>query len=284
MNLSKLIEPFDQQDIEWRIAQSGLTDSKPWAKILAYVTARACQNRLDEVFGPLGWQCDYIPTSFNVLCDAGNAQESAFMCRISVRDDKGDWIHKEDGAGLTDFEAFKGGISGAFKRVCASGFGIGRYLYGLSEVWADCSATRKDGYEYAQGKDKNKQSFVFYWAVPVNALPSWALPASQNAPKPAQPAPQAPKAAPTAPQAPKKEVKGQLHYGVVARVQEPKADADDRHRFWLVEFEDGTKAATYEGDTGILLLAEIGKEIGIEYTVSAKGNKTFVEFHKAKEQ
>ena len=52
MDLSKLKEPFSENDIEWRVQQSGETNGRIWAKVLAYVTARAIENRLDEVCGP----------------------------------------------------------------------------------------------------------------------------------------------------------------------------------------------------------------------------------------
>ena len=54
-----LNEPFKNEDIEWRIQSSGEKNGKPWAKVLAYVQARAIQERLDSVFGVLGWQLRY---------------------------------------------------------------------------------------------------------------------------------------------------------------------------------------------------------------------------------
>ena len=49
--------PFPASDIEWRAQQAGVSaNGKPWARVLAYVTNRAIQSRLDEVFGVDGWQ------------------------------------------------------------------------------------------------------------------------------------------------------------------------------------------------------------------------------------
>ena len=59
MDLSKLAEPFPAEDIEWRIQSSGMSGGKPWARVLAYVTARAIMARLDEVCGPEGWRPRY---------------------------------------------------------------------------------------------------------------------------------------------------------------------------------------------------------------------------------
>ena len=57
-----------------------------------------------------------------------------FICAITLYSG-GEKYTREDGANLTDFEAFKGGLSGAFKRA-ASAWGIGRYLYDLPTTWA----------------------------------------------------------------------------------------------------------------------------------------------------
>jgi len=173
MNLKRLTEPFPASDIEWRIAQCGVTaDNKVWAKALAYITARAGQDRLDEVFGVLGWKVEYSQHEYI----AGSTEEAAFVCRISVQNEKGEWVHKEDGAACTDIETFKGGISGAFKRCCASGFGIGRYLYGLSEIFVEATFDKQKNWNYAQTKDKK----AFWWRVHDDALPAWALPGAKK--------------------------------------------------------------------------------------------------------
>ena len=60
--------------------------------------------------------------------------QGGFLCTLSIRIND-EWIEKEDGASVTDFESVKGGISNAFKRVASSGFGIGRYLYNARNSW-----------------------------------------------------------------------------------------------------------------------------------------------------
>ena len=50
--LNNLRIPFPEEDIEWRIQQSGLSNGMPWALVLAYVTNRAIMDRLDDVVGP----------------------------------------------------------------------------------------------------------------------------------------------------------------------------------------------------------------------------------------
>ena len=126
MDLSRLKAEFNDSELEWKPQQTGISkDGKPWAKVLCYVSARAIQDRLDEVFGVTGWKDEY------------RFEAHGTMCKLSVYDkDNNQWISKENGSQETDIESFKGGISSAFKRVAASGFGIGRYLYNLDTVFA----------------------------------------------------------------------------------------------------------------------------------------------------
>lgn len=118
-----LARPFDESELEWRVAQSGIKGDKPWAKVLVYITARAARKRLNEVAGPANWTVTY-----------GDGPAGGVIATLGVRID-GEWIYKQDGANTTDIEATKGGISDAFKRACAV-WGIGEYLYGAGESWA----------------------------------------------------------------------------------------------------------------------------------------------------
>ena len=116
----KLKEKFDEKDLEFRV---GATNSdKTMGLALAYVQARAIQNRLDEVVGFENWKVSYKEIQGGFLCTLW----------IIINDE---WIEKEDGASVTEFESVKGGISNAFKRVASSGFGIGRYLYNARNSW-----------------------------------------------------------------------------------------------------------------------------------------------------
>ncbi len=157
----QLKQPFDQDDLEWRIQQSGTSgNGKPWAMVLAYVTNRAIMNRLDEVFGIGGWRNEFAPLP--------NSVGDGAICGISVKID-GEWITKFDGADNTAVESTKGGLSGAMKRAAVQ-WGIGRYLYDVQEMWADCSLVKETGWNRAKLKDKT----VFYWAAPM--LPKKFLP------------------------------------------------------------------------------------------------------------
>lgn len=181
--LALLDEKFRPQDLEWRIQQFGVSNGKPWAKVLCYVTSRAIQNRLDEVCGKDGWSTEIK----NI--------DGAFICRMGINID-GQWVYKEDGADETKVEATKGGISGSIKRAGVQ-WGIGRYLYDLGERWAKFVDESQGRYRIYNKDNKT----TYFWNPP--ALPNWALPSNvpqevkQEEPaKPTPPAEPAPTAEP----------------------------------------------------------------------------------------
>ena len=140
--IKQLQEPFPESDIEWRVGSTSRDKTKGLA--LAYVTNRAIQQRLDDVFGIDGWQNSFKPW-----------RDRSQICTISVWDDeKKEWISKEDGAENTDFEPTKGGLSDAMKR-CAVQWGIGRYLYKLPPMWVSL----KDG-RHMESKPKLPKEFL----------------------------------------------------------------------------------------------------------------------------
>lgn len=156
MDLNKLSEPFGSDDIEYRIGQSGKTrDGKPWAKVLAYITNRAIMARLDAVCGPAHWANDFRPAP-------NDPKHESLLCGIGIEVATGQWVWKWDGANNTDFEAVKGGISDSMKRAAVQ-WGMGRELYSLGELWADCSEEDhrgQDGWRYAKTKDG-----TFWWRI-----------------------------------------------------------------------------------------------------------------------
>lgn len=160
MNLERLKDPFAISDIEWRVQQANAKGAKPWVKVLAYVDARAVQDRLDDVCGPGNWKDEYSHLANGVIC------------KLSIKID-GEWVTKQNGSPETNIESFKGGISKALVRA-ASTWGIGRYLYRLESQFAIVVSKETKDAHYAKvdGKD-------VYWLPPK--LPSWALPQSQPA-------------------------------------------------------------------------------------------------------
>lgn len=153
-----LKEKFNQQDLQARVLRSGVKkDGKVWAVLALYIDSRQVQERLDEVVGFNNWRTEYITSDKGVICN--------LLLKID-----GEWVGKQDGSDYSDIEAFKGGISGALRRAAVM-WGIGRYLYDLTDIYADISETKKDGYNYAKDSKSGKE---FYWAVPK--LPAEALP------------------------------------------------------------------------------------------------------------
>lgn len=145
----KLLEPFDPADVEWRAGSFSEKSNKAMA--LAYITARAVMNRLDEVVGPENWQDSYEAIS-------GADGDRGYICTIYIK--IGDeWISKSDGANESTFESIKGGLSDSFKRAGIK-WGIGRYLYNLGAKWVPA---------------EKKGRYINLKTTPK--LPQWALPA-----------------------------------------------------------------------------------------------------------
>ena len=163
MDLAKLKEPFPADDIEWRVSRAGEKNGKTWALVLAYVTNRAIQNRLDDVCGPMRWQNEF-----------GTGPDGGVLCGISIQNEIGEWVTKYDGAENTNFEAIKGGLSSAMKRAAVQ-WGIGRYLYGLSENFVAPSDNGKLRAQY-----KMRSGEVKYFRYDPPELPAWALPKGEN--------------------------------------------------------------------------------------------------------
>ena len=112
MNIKELTKPLSIDEIEFRIQS---INKGGYATILAYKDARADQNRLDEVVGPMNWQRSHTRDNHN--------------CIVSIWDeDKKQWVSKEDTGTPSNAEAQKGLASDSFKRACFN-WGIGRELY-----------------------------------------------------------------------------------------------------------------------------------------------------------
>lgn len=154
--------PFAASEVEWRVQRCGITKGKPWAFVLCYVTNRAIQNRLDEVVGLGNWRNEFIKWS-----------DTSTLCGISIRIN-GEWITKYDGAAETDIEAVKGGLSDSMKRAAVQ-WGMGRYLYNLTENFAVCTLERQNGPEWNTARSGDQ---TIYWKAPT--LPDWALPGNSD--------------------------------------------------------------------------------------------------------
>jgi hypothetical protein len=164
MDWKKLSAPFSALDIEWRVDRSGVKDGRAWGVVLAYITNRAIQDRLDEVVGPANWKNEYK-----------EGPSGGVLCGLSIRVD-GEWVTKWDGAENSDFESVKGGLSGSMKRAGVQ-WGLGRYLYKLPEtfVWHTPDGINKDFVK--DKKNKEAPGVELRWNPP--ALPAWALPSGE---------------------------------------------------------------------------------------------------------
>ena len=166
IDLRKLAEPFPAGDIEWRVSRAGLNKKGDiFCMVLAYITARAIQTRLDDVCGPENW-CN-TPLQVFELRPGIMAMQVGISVRVGEH-----WITKYDVSEPTNIEPAKGGFSGAMKRAGAM-LGIGRYLYHLSETFAETSENGGKGWEYARLPEKQGGG-SYYWKPPQ--LPAWALP------------------------------------------------------------------------------------------------------------
>lgn len=125
-NAAALAAPFPPASISWRAQSvSSKNPDAPKAMALAYIDARDVMNRLDDVCGPDGWEDSYVETALGRV-----------ICTIRIKCGEA-WVSKSDGAGKTDVEGDKGGISDAFKRAAVK-WGIGRYLYDMPTPWVRC--------------------------------------------------------------------------------------------------------------------------------------------------
>lgn len=162
----ELAEPFPAKDIEWRVSRVVMEGKK--VIVLAYVTARATRERLNQVCGVFGWRISY---------HFGPNKE--YIGRLELKDpESGEWVFKEDGSDQTDFEAVKGGLSSAMKRA-GYAWGVGEYLYDLDESWTDVLSDKGPGRQYFNGNYKKDGKVVEvkgYFELP--RLPAWAIPAT----------------------------------------------------------------------------------------------------------
>lgn len=167
--INALLAPFSAEEVQWRLRNSN--DNGGYA--VPYLDSRAIQNRLDEVLGKENWQNAFT-------CAAtGNQKESvATICTISIYfADRGEWVSKSDGAGPTDIEPVKGGLSDAFKRA-ASMWGVGRYMYELSDVWVNTEMKGKSKVVAESSKPKLADTYnkaiarIFGTAPKTDAKPT----------------------------------------------------------------------------------------------------------------
>ena len=162
--IKQLSTPFESHEIGWCAKAYGLSNDEPWVKVIPYITRRAIQDRLDEVFGVFGWQNHTKQISAN-----------GFLVGISVKNGN-KWLTKWDGAegsNTNGLDMVNSGSSNALKRACAL-FGIGRYLDDLDDFWADCTLTENYYHSYGNVLEHKTSGKLIAWKKPK--MPSWAMP------------------------------------------------------------------------------------------------------------
>lgn len=140
--MQRLAAPFEAHEVKWRVQQEGESNGRPWVRVLAYIDNAAVMSRLDAVVGAGGWQNRFEQFEGGVICGL----------QIKLGDQ---WVTKWDGAAATQTEPFKGALSGAMKRAAVM-WGIGRYLHGMGESFAEIITANDQRYRSAKrikGKD-----------------------------------------------------------------------------------------------------------------------------------
>lgn len=114
-------------DVEWRV--DGKPTERKTARFVPYVDATTTATLLDEWVGPGNWSDEY-----RIVTIAG---KEALECALSIK--VGDeWVTKRDVGVASNFEAQKGMVSDAFKRVACIKWGVARNVYSLPTLWAPC--------------------------------------------------------------------------------------------------------------------------------------------------
>lgn len=128
-------------EIECRVG----TVTDKGVSLLLYKDARVDMRLLDEVVGPMNWKREHELINGNLFCT------------VSVRDDKGNWVSKQDVGVESYTDKEKGQASDAFKRACVN-WGIGRELYTSPFVWVNLG---QDEWRVgANGKKQPKTRFL----------------------------------------------------------------------------------------------------------------------------
>lgn len=112
--LEALAAPMEYRWRESRINGSG-------AYMVAYITSRQVQQRLDDVLG-LHWSTKFV-----------HAPDGNVFCTISVQLPDGRIVERQDIGTESNTEKEKGEVSDAFKRAAVM-FGVGRFLYNMKEL------------------------------------------------------------------------------------------------------------------------------------------------------
>lgn len=130
--LTELARPFPADAVSWRVGQVPKPregEVPTHGRALAYIDARDCEDRLDEVAG-VNWSSRH---EIHLVNEKGE-QGVLCVCHVSLLLETAgagwQWVSRSNGSGETDYEGQKGAMSKAFVRA-ASAWGVGRFLYAM---------------------------------------------------------------------------------------------------------------------------------------------------------
>jgi hypothetical protein len=157
----QLSEPFDISEIKWRVTHRNRDGSR--GAVIAFADPRAYTDRLNQLFTPSGWTRNYDVTTVSAvsrvkrdkIIQTGKVLVTCALtiARLGCHSGSGEeWADEENAMTASEAQAFKR---------AAMCFGLGRYLYKLTETWVPLD-------EY--GKPTS-----------LPALPQWALPKGNHA-------------------------------------------------------------------------------------------------------
>ena len=126
-------------EIECRVG--AVTDKG--VSLLMYKDARVDMRLLDEVVGAENWQRKH------------ELIDGQLFCTVSIRDEKGEWVGKQDVGTESNTEKEKGRASDAFKRACFN-WGVGRELYSCPFVWVNLAQNEWKSNAYGKSQPRVK--------------------------------------------------------------------------------------------------------------------------------
>jgi hypothetical protein len=153
---TRLAEPFDPNQIKWRVTHTTRDGSR--GAVVAYADPRAYTDRLNQLFTPTGWTRTYEVSTVSAVTRMKKDKliqtgKILVTCTLTIT---GLGCHAGSGEDWADeSNAMTTAEAQAFKRA-ASCYGLGRYLYNLAEMWVPLN--------------EHRQPFEF------PSLPQWALP------------------------------------------------------------------------------------------------------------
>lgn len=98
---------------------------------------------LDEVVGAENWQRKH------------ELIDGQLFCTVSIRNEKGEWVGKQDVGTESNTEKEKGRASDAFKRACFN-WGVGRELYSCPFVWVNLNSNEWKANAYGKSQPRVK--------------------------------------------------------------------------------------------------------------------------------